>query len=1161
LGTGTLTFINGVLEDGTAGSPLPAGMAQVWAGTAAFAGTTAISTGTGSVTITSDSTVDVRVSTLTVAGNIAGAGGLTKIGSGSLMLSGTNTYAGATVVNTGTLVLNGAGALPAGSSVAIAAGATVIVQNGAQVSGFTGGGSLVIGPGSPIILGAGDASGTSSSVLVGPATITKVGSGIVTITGASTFTGKTSIQNGTLSVSSLNGFAGLSHTWSTFAGIAGVSNCADGPLGTNTFTTPIGIAFDLSGNLFVADNANNKIRQITSSGIVSTFAGAQTAGTTDATGINARFKNPYNFALDSSGNMYVSDSGNHSIRKITSSGVVTTYAGTPGTSGTTDGPLLSAKFNGPQGLAFDLSGNLLVVDSANNAIRKIIVSTGSVTSFAGTPGVTSGTLNGVGTAAQFKAPAGIVVDPSGNAFVTDYSSHTIRKITPEGVVSTYAGTPGTLGSANGYRTSATFNLPYEMTLDQDGNLFVTDNNHILRVITSAGSVSTIAGTTGVQGDNNAVGTAATFSIPRSPVFDASGNLYITNQGKNTIRKGVPIISTNLTQSSLGAPTSAASGAIDLGSLTSTGVLSVTGTAQTTNRILNLAGTTGGGVIDQSGTGALLLTGSVTATGAGAKTLTLQGSTAGTGEIYGRIWNNSVTNTTAVLKRGTGKWTIFSENTYSGGTTLTQGILALREARALGTGSLTITGGSLDAAAVVTLPALANIWGGSFTFIGSNALDMSAGSVSLSVTPIVTVNGGSITAGNISDGSAGYGISKDGPGTLVLSGTNTYSGATTVLAGTLILNGPNALPAGSALSIAVGATVILQNGAPIPSPSGGGVLAVSAGTPVTLGAGDTSANSFATFSGTSTLTKVGTGTVTLVNTSSYTGKTWVQNGALSVASVNLLSGASYTWSTLASGFSGDYGGIADPAGNFYVVDGYTIKKVTPAGAVTLFAGTAGTSGTSDGLGAAARFNLPKGLALDKSGTLYVADTGNYRVRKITQDGMVTTVAGNGTNASVDGSGTSASFSDPYQLAVDANGNLFVADRGTNKIRKVTPAGVVTTFAGSGTAGSANGIGTAASFNTFDSLAFDPDGNLYVADQVNNTIRKITPDAVVSTFAGTGVAGGQDGPKDSATFKSPWGVVSDPSGNLYVTEHDGHRVRVIRSNGTVSTLAGNGTGGIR
>ncbi|NBV35358.1 MAG: hypothetical protein EBR81_16595, partial [Proteobacteria bacterium] len=280
----------------------------------------------------------------------------------------------------------------------------------------------------------------------------------------------------------------------------------------------------------------------------------------------------------------------------------------------------------------------------------------------------------------------------------------------------------------------------------------------------------------------------------------------------------------------------------------------------------------------------------------------------------------MTNTTAVLKRGTGKWTIFSENTYSGGTTLTQGILALGGARALGTGSLTITGGSLDAAAVVTLPALANIWGGSFTFVGSNALDMSAGSVSLSVTPTVTVNGGSITAGNISDGSAGYGISKDGPGTLVLSGTNTYSGATTVLAGTLILNGPNALPAGSALSIAVGATVILQNGAPIPSPSGGGVLAVSAGTPVTLGAGDTSANSFATFSGTSTLTKVGTGTVTLVNTSSYTGKTWVQNGALSVASVNLLSGASYTWSTLASGFSGDYGGVADPAGNFYVVDG-------------------------------------------------------------------------------------------------------------------------------------------------------------------------------------------------------------------------------------------------
>ena len=144
LGTGSLTFINGVLEDGTSGSPLPAGMAQVWAGTAAFAGTTAVNTGTGSVTLTSDSTVDVRVSTLTVAGNVSGPGGLTKIGSGSLMLSGVNTYSGATVVNTGTLVLNGAGALPSGSALTIATGATVLVQNGAQVTSFTGGGKRCV---------------------------------------------------------------------------------------------------------------------------------------------------------------------------------------------------------------------------------------------------------------------------------------------------------------------------------------------------------------------------------------------------------------------------------------------------------------------------------------------------------------------------------------------------------------------------------------------------------------------------------------------------------------------------------------------------------------------------------------------------------------------------------------------------------------------------------------------------------------------------------------------------------------------------------------------------------------------------------------------------------------------------------------------------------
>ena len=252
---------------------------------------------------------------------------------------------------------------------------------------------------------------------------------------------------------------------------------------------------------------------------------------------------------------------------------------------------------------------------------------------------------------------------------------------------------------------------------------------------------------------------------------------------------------------------------------------------TTDRVINLAGTTGGGVLDQSGADYLVYTGSVTATGAGAKTLVLQGSNTGTGQISGIIANNSSTNTTALLKQGTGKWTLSGANTYSGGTTLAQGTLVLGGSSALGTGSISISAGAtLDALMPLTLPALGQIWNGSFTFLGTSSLDLSAGSVALTASSTLTVSAGSLSVANLS---GAYALGKAGPGTLVLSGTNSYTGATTVLAGTLIINGPNAFPSGSTLSVGSGSTVLLQNGAPIPFSSGAGTLLYLAGTPASV----------------------------------------------------------------------------------------------------------------------------------------------------------------------------------------------------------------------------------------------------------------------------------------------------------------------------------------
>jgi sugar lactone lactonase YvrE len=267
---------------------------------------------------------------------------------------------------------------------------------------------------------------------------------------------------------------------------------------------------------------------------------------------------------------------------------------------------------------------------------------------------------------------------------------------------------------------------------------------------------------------------------------------------------------------------------------------------------------------------------------------------------------------------------------------------------------------------------------------------------------------------------------------------------------------------------------------------------------------------------------------------------------------------------AASFKSPIGIAVDASGNIYVADinNHKIRKITEGGVVSTLAG-GGPGTATDDIGTGASFNNPSGVAVDALGNIYVADFSNNKIRKITPlaDGtcLVSTLAGSGLQGADDGIGTAASFKGPNDVAVDAFGNIYVADYLNNKIRRITATGVVSTLAGSGSQGPADGIGTAASFDSPSGVAVDASGNVYVADFLNNKIRKITATGVVSTLAGNGLQGNVDGPGSTASFNRPNGIAIDASGNLYVTERENHKVRKITATGVVSTLAGNGSVG--
>ncbi len=957
---------------------------------------------------------------------------------------------------------------------------------------------------------------------------------------------------------------------STFAGATAPSGNTVGTRYLARFNEPTGVAVDGFGNVYVADRINNKVRKILPGGVATNFAGSGTTGSLDGAGTGAQFTYPCDLALDASGNIYVADTSNQLIRKITSAGVVTTLAGSAGLSGSTDGTGSGARFNGPQGVAVDGAGNVYVGDTGNHVIRKI-TSAGVVTTLAGSAGVT-GSTDATGSAALFNHPTGVAVDSSGNVYVADTTNAVIRKITSGGVVSTFAGSAGMAGVVDGTGSAARFRCPTGVAVDASGTVYVSESfgGYVIRKISSGGVVSTIGGADYMIGCDDGVGTNARFMGPARIAVDGAGNLYVGDSMNNKLRFGASSAAPPVLYAPPDSLTVMQGGSASL-SVTAAGSLPISYQWR-----LN-------GYPVAGGTLSTLTIGSVQASDGGVYDVLMFNSGGMTTSLSGTLTVNSPP---SILSQPANLSVITGSSATLSVTAAGTAPLAYQWTKS----GVSIVGGTASSYAI---PSAQISDADNYNVFVTNAFgSVTSGTATLTVTTPVTITSQPASVSVIPGASPVLSVGAAGTAPISyqwLKNGVPISGAT---ASTYTLSNVQLLDSGAAYSVVVGnpvgsatsATATLSVSLPvvIMSQPSGRTVSVGASTMFSVSATGSVPFTYQWQKGGVDIAGATGATYTIASAQLGDGGAYsvrVTNPAGSVFSntaplgVNIPGAPTYTWFTLA-GPEGGYGandgpagearfynpvGVAmDGGGNVYVADtsNHVIRKITMDGVVSTLAGLAGASGTVDGTGSVARFKTPSGIVLDGAGNVYVADTGNHTIRRITAGGVVSTLAGAaGSSGAADGTGGSAFFNTPYGLALDVGGDLVVADSGNHAVRRVTSGGVVSTLAGTlGVSGSVNGTGTAASFNGLYGVAIDGSGNVYVADRGNHLIRKITSGGVVSTLAGAaGVSGSINGTGMSARFKFPAGVAVDAGGNVYVVEGN-HVIRKITGGGAVSTLAG-------